>query len=316
MAAVALYRDYDLPWTPSQEDERRLRRVLGAVLGLFVAFGIIIPLLPEVPKIAAPPATRQRVVEFLLEPPRPPQPEAKIEPRPEPVIERPAPIEPPEARIPVVKPVSRPSPQPTADPKLKAASSGLLAMSQQLTELRQRDIDTRVDAQALDAGAGEKARVDRALLTATVGEGSGGIAVSTASSGFGAGSAGLKGHDTAKVVAPPSAAPSADDVERSGTSRKGARTREEVELVFDRNKSAIHALYSRALRDNPALQGKVVLEVTIAPSGEVTACRVVSSELGDAELERKLVARVRMFRFEERDVATMTTTKPIEFFPA
>jgi hypothetical protein len=25
---------------------------------------------------------------------------------------------------------------------------------------------------------------------------------------------------------------------------------------------------------------------------------------------------VRMFRFEARDVATMTTTKPIEFFPA
>ena len=86
--------------------------------------------------------------------------------------------------------------------------------------------------------------------------------------------------------------------------------------MFDRNKSAIYAIYSRALRDNPALQGKVVLEVTIAPSGEVTDCRIVSSELGDAELERKLVARVRMFRFEARDVAPMTTTKPIEFFPA
>jgi TonB family protein len=75
-------------------------------------------------------------------------------------------------------------------------------------------------------------------------------------------------------------------------------------------------MYSRALRDNPALQGKVVLEVTIAPSGEVTQCRVISSELSDPELERKLVARVKLFRFENRDVATMTTTKPIEFFPA
>ena len=56
--------------------------------------------------------------------------------------------------------------------------------------------------------------------------------------------------------------------------------------------------------------------MTIAPSGEVTECRVVSSDLGDADLERKLVARVKMFRFEARDVAPMTTTKPIEFFPA
>ena len=83
-----------------------------------------------------------------------------------------------------------------------------------------------------------------------------------------------------------------------------------------KNKLAIHAIYSRALRDNPALQGKLVLEVTIAPTGEVTECRVISSEFGDAELERKLVARVRMFRFEDRDVAVMTTTKPIDFFPA
>ena len=55
----------------------------------------------------------------------------------------------------------------------------------------------------------------------------------------------------------------------------------QIDLVFDRNRSAIYALYSRALRDNPALQGKVVLEVTIAPSGDVTDVRLVSSELGD-----------------------------------
>lgn len=87
-------------------------------------------------------------------------------------------------------------------------------------------------------------------------------------------------------------------------------------MVFDRNKSAIYALYSRALRERPELQGKVVVQLTIAPSGEVTDCRIVSSELGDAELERKLVARIRMFRFEDRDVEAITTTKPIEFFPA
>ena len=103
---------------------------------------------------------------------------------------------------------------------------------------------------------------------------------------------------------------------RSGTGKQAARSREEVELVFDKNKAAIYALYSRALRDNPALQGKVVLEVTISPSGDVTACRVVSSELNDPELERKLVARVKLFKFAAKDVATMTTIKPIEFFPA
>lgn len=87
-------------------------------------------------------------------------------------------------------------------------------------------------------------------------------------------------------------------------------------MVFDRNKGAIHALYNRALRENPALQGKLVLKLTIEPSGEVSACEIVSSELNDTDLERKLVQRVRMFRFLDKDVPPVTTTKPIDFFPA
>ncbi len=59
-----------------------------------------------------------------------------------------------------------------------------------------------------------------------------------------------------------------------------------------------------------------MLRLTIAPSGEVTFCEIVSSELGDQELERKLVQRIKLFRFEARDVEPITTTKPIEFFPA
>jgi TonB family protein len=75
-------------------------------------------------------------------------------------------------------------------------------------------------------------------------------------------------------------------------------------------------MYARALRDNPALQGKVVLELTIAPSGDITAARVVSSDLNDKEFEAKLLARIRLFKFEARDVAALTATKPIDFFPA
>jgi TonB family protein len=308
---TTVFRVYDLPWTPSPADERRVRRVLGAAIGLFIGLGIIVPLLPDRPRESVtPPPVPERVVEFLLERPKPvPKPEPKVEvpqPKPEvvPMVERPRPVPAPVAEAP---------PQP--DARKKAAASGLLALSDQLAELRDLEVDRATPAQSLNAGAGEKTRVDRALLTARTGEGSGGIAVSRASSGFGGGSTGLAGHATAKVASSADAAP-AGDVQRSGKSSKASRTREEVELVFDRNKSAIYALYARALRDNPALQGKVVLEVSIAPSGEVTECRVVSSDLGDADLERKLVARVKMFRFEARDVAPMTTTKPIEFFPA
>ena len=55
---------------------------------------------------------------------------------------------------------------------------------------------------------------------------------------------------------------------RSG-SGKASRSIEEIKLVFERNKGAIYAIYNRALREEPSLQGKVVLELKIAPSGEV-----------------------------------------------
>jgi TonB family protein len=309
--SATYYRVFDLPWTPSDDEQRRVRRVLGAVLGLFLGFGIVIPLLPDKPRTPAmAPAVPERIVEFILQQPKP-------KPKPKPVeVEQPKPVEVPRVETPVERPVPVVKSEPKPDPRKKAAASGLLAMSDQLAELRDLDVKTNVDAKSLNAGAGERTRVDRSILTAKAGAGSGGIAVGEVSKGFGGGSTGLKGHATAKVSSATTEPGAAAEAQRSGKSAKAARTREEIELVFDKNKSAIYSLYSRALRENPALQGKVVLEVTIAPTGEVTECRVISSELGDPELERKLVARVKMFRFEDRDVATMTTTKPIEFFPA
>jgi len=45
----------------------------------------------------------------------------------------------------------------------KAAASGLLALSDQLAELRDRDVTPNVDAKSLNAGAGERTRVDRSI---------------------------------------------------------------------------------------------------------------------------------------------------------
>jgi protein TonB len=318
VSTVAIhFRDFELPWTTSRPEERRFRRLLGAALGLFVGFGVVVPFLPVTPPSqAVPPAVPERVLEFILEQPKP-KPPPKPESKPKPEVPDLKPIETPrpEARMPPPEPVPRT--EPVRDPRRKAAASGLVAMADQLAQLRDLEVAKDVPAQTLPTEASQRSSVDRSILTARARTGSGGIAVGAASRGFGGGAVGLKGVSTAAVAsgtAEAAAAPS--EAQRSGRSSKAARTREEIELVFDRNKSAIYALYSRALRENPALQGKVVLEVTIAPSGEVTDCRVVSSDLGDPELERKLAARVKMFRFEARDVAVMTTTKPIEFFPA
>ena len=87
------------------------------------------------------------------------------------------------------------------------------------------------------------------------------------------------------------------------------------EAVFDKNKGRIDAVYARELKMNPGLQGRVVLEMKIAPDGHVTNCRVVSSEITIAGFGDKLCERTREFQFAPRPAAT-TFTKELSFFAA
>ena len=307
-ALAANYRIFDLPWTPDEDEQRRLRKTARTLLLFFAVIGIVIPLIPmsERPPPAALP---EEVVKLVLEPPPAPPPKAEAKkpepPKPE-VKPEPKPVPPP-------KPVDR-----QAEARKKAEKSGLLAMKDQLEDLRDALEPTEMSSAPLIGKVEGESRAERSLVTSRTGVGSGGINTGKLSSGFGSGPGNLKGHATA--AASPSFADKIGETQqqasRSGSGGKASRSREEIEIVFDRNKSAIYALYSRALREQPELQGKVVVQLTISPTGEVTDCRIVSTELNDAELERKLLARIRMFRFEEKDVEAMTTTKPIEFFPA
>ncbi len=85
--------------------------------------------------------------------------------------------------------------------------------------------------------------------------------------------------------------------------------------MLDSNKGAIFAIYNRALRQDPSLQGKIVLELQIDPTGRVLECRVVSSELPDQNLMEKIVSRIRLFDFGKRDVGTTTISYPVQFLP-
>lgn len=308
------YRVYELPWSLGAEEERRFWRILRNVAIALALVGFLLPFLPipQPDRSQAPviPARLARVVIERQAPPPPPPP-------PPQVVE----ITPPPSVVPekAVKEVPRPEPQVdrVEQARRKAASSGLLQLQDELADLRANSAaDKAIQAKNLSGAVGETARAERSLITSAAGKGSGGINTAALSRGVGGGTGALAGHETAQVSAPAGVPAGAGEAKRTSSSNKASRSREEIELVFDKNKSAIYALYSRALRDNPSLQGKLVLQLTIAPSGEVTACSVVSSDLNDPELERKLVSRIKLFRFEEKDVEAVTTTKPIDFFPA
>ena len=186
----------------------------------------------------------------------------------------------------------------------------------QLAELRDNQALNKLDqAEKLGNPDGDKPRAERSLITSRVGSGSGGI--NTAKLSRNTGGSGLAERSTTQVAAPVAEfGTGGGAARRTGDSNKGSRSREEIEMVFDRNKGAIYALYNRALRRDPSLEGKLVLRLTIAPDGAVTFCEVVSSELGDQALETKLQARIKMINFGAKPVDSVTLTYPIDFLPA
>ena len=314
---IPYYREYELPWTVTDGQERKFRRLLAITCAAALFLGVLWPWIPtpapdpyEVDEI--PP----RIAKLLLEqrPPLPPPP------KPEPQAEEPAPVAKPEPQqVAERDPEPLPQPEPRPDVREEArerAQAALMPFVEDLAALRDSDVLEKVtDNRPLTASVGQAERNERSMITSKAGIASGGI--NTAAMSRNTGGTGLGTRQTTQVESPVDAIGDvAGGARRSGSSGKPSRSREEIELVFDRNKGAIFALYNRALREDPTLAGKLVLRLTIAPSGEVTFCEVVSSELGNEDMERKLVQRVMMFRFEARDVESVTTTKPIDFFPA
>jgi protein TonB len=298
LGIAPFFRKFDLPWGLGEENERKFVVLMRWSLVVATLLAILLWLLPQPERnIVKPEDLSERVVQLIVEKPKPPPPPPPPEPEKPKAEDTPKPQD---------------TPKPTEKPKPNLRKQ--MAVFDELADLREQTIDLK-DPQLKTPV--EDARSERNLITSQAGRTSGGINTSNQARGFGGGAGAIGTHTTTQVQHGAGLDPNAGGrVQRTGTSGKASRAREEVEIVFDRNKGALYALYGRALRDQPELQGKLVLEFTIAPSGEITACRVVSSELNDPELEKKIVARVRLIRFKPADVEPLTVSKPIDFFPA
>ncbi|MCW8831027.1 MAG: TonB family protein, partial [Gammaproteobacteria bacterium] len=129
-----------------------------------------------------------------------------------------------------------------------------------------------------------------------------------------AGDTKLSGRTTTKVTSK-----MADKIlakKKASAKKQARRSEREIEQVFQRNKGVIYSIYNRALRKDPTLAGKVIVELTISPDGTITQCQVVSSELNAPALEKKIVARIKLFRFKPARVIETTVQYPIDFLPS
>ncbi len=282
-----------LPWSETDSD-KRFSKILRLSLIFAVICGIAIPFLPA-PK----PEKKQleqispRLAKLIIEKQKQAAVKPKIKPR-------------------IIKKKITPKPAAkTRSARAKAQQSGLLAMKSELLELQSAfDMSSFSDSTPLAKANTSRTTSTRSTINDIAHKDSGGINTQTLSNKTGG--SGLASRRSASVS-------SNIGTKSAGNTRQSStrtRAEEELALVFEKNKGAIFSLYNRALRKDPSLQGKVVLELTITANGKVIKCRIISSELNSPSLERKLIARIKLFRFAARQVKTITVTYPIDFLPS
>ena len=301
-----------LPWEQNTDQDKLFRIILIIFLLLAILFSFFVANMPytersrdakeKVPERLAKVLTRKKEVKPPPPPPKPKVAVKKDKPKPKPKKKR----------------------EPKKKPKNEKEKKAREAAQKKLNEAKDilaelQDIKIDLNNKPLAKGGAKAKAADRKLITARATAGSGGIQVasnvSADSSGFGG-----DGQGKALVAMATTQVESGIGTGGGGGSRAaggdGKRTLEDIRKVFDAKKGILFSLYSRALRSNPTLQGSIQLRLVIAPDGSVTKCEVVSSEIADADLVRKIAARVKTFNFGADDVDVWDDTYEVNLVPS
>lgn len=301
-------------WQLSAEADRRFRRIATSTFVPAIVLIVASRLWQQPPPVEQEKFDNSQYVELLPEvkpPPPPPPPTEKVVEKPKVEPKPVKPVEKPKVE-PVAKEIKPVKPEPTA--REVAAKTGIMAMASQLSDLADKNID--VSDQPLNTAAitSKSGIGSAAAIAATASTNSGGIGRASGDVTSNQAGTGVGNRSTGKVssslgtgtVAPRGGSPGPE----------GGRTPAEVQAVFNRNQGPFYAIFNRAARDNASIgAGKIVVRLTIAPNGAVTACTLVSSSYGDADFERKVVERVKLINFGPKSGAPFTMDYPIQFIP-
>ena len=323
------YRPLVMPWSKGEEDDRRYRKIfLFSLLFSFLVGSGLVFFKPahekkqeeELPEHIAELVVKKKEEPKPVEQKLPEKSEATGNPSEQNVQQNPDRTPPPPGSL-----------EAQNAARASAQTKGVLALKGDFADLIDKSDPVKMGAAGRVSDTGQIAAgsaAQRALIVSQA-SGSGGINTSAISrqgtgGGMGGGGNGSGGGGQSitgggvKIARVQSAtgAGVADDRPLS----KGAgpsRTDEEIQIVFDRYKSALYRIYNRELRNNPSLRGKMVLRLTIEPDGRVSACAVKSTDLASPALSTEIVDRVLKFAFGAKaGVPAVTILYPIDFLPA
>ncbi len=316
MATPIAAPNLQLPWSSSLQDNPRYYKILAVFTLVFLVISIAItlwdvpePTREELERLPPELAQVQLEEEALPPPPPPPDPEEEEPEEEEEKPEEPEPEPEPEPEI-----VEEPEPAQLIEEAREVAEAEINQFADALSDMREAFDLSDVNADELTQSTGEAAELDRSIITSGATASSGGITTSNMSRNTGG--VALSGKENTKVSSKlADSAGKATQAKKAPPRERSYRSDEDIRKVMDKNKGVIYAIYNRALRKNPALEGKVVFKLVIEANGKVSSASIVSSELADPDLERKLLARIRLISFGAKDVLKTTLNYSFDFLP-
>ena len=99
-------------------------------------------------------------------------------------------------------------------------------------------------------------------------------------------------------------------------SSNAKRDNEAINTVVSSHKTSIRMSYEKYLKRDPTLAGKITVRFTIGSSGKVTMVQIVENTTGNSKLEKEIIRKIKMWRFEAIAKGDVSVTYPFVFAPA
>ena len=287
--------DMELPWQDQLEQQEKFKQLLKKICIPFLAFMLVMTFMPD---FSEEEVEEKIVAKVMLDAP-PPKP---VEPPPS------------EAKQQKTQSINK-----QAKPKAgaKTGAQSMAALAKQMSAMRNSVNASKAQKKnVFKASSGKVQKSSRAML--------GQNKITSTSSGLKASDltvnakgASLAEHKSDEIESPisnlelPSAAQYHYDPKKSSK-----RDMQSIRRNIERYKGTVYSLYSKALRQNPDLGGRFVFKFVVLPSGAITDLKLVSSELGDTALEKRMLSKLKQLNLGAEDVNATAVQYTFNFLPS
>lgn len=294
--------DVVLPWHENEEQFEYFKKLAKFIVIPLMVMLVVMPLLPDFS--AEPEVAKKVVTQLALDPPE--------------VVRAPEEAPPVEAPKPKPKPKA---PKKTQDKsKVKPPSSGstsLAALSQQLSALSSAASAPKLQKKnVFVADAGKVQKSSRSLL--------GQKNATSSSTGLSASDVTInaKGgqvleHQSGSVGSPDMAVElPTEEQYHYDPKQDSRRDMQSIRRTLERYKGSVYALYTKALRQSPELNGRFIFEFVILPNGNISKLKLVSSELNEPNLEAQMLKKISGINFGATDDLPTPVQYTFSFLPS